>query len=64
MLGLQKERLARGWTLKFVGEKCGVSKQSVCNIEQGLRKPSYDLIAKLEDLFGLSHRELMKKIPE
>ena len=63
MLGLQKERLARGWTQKFVGEKCGITKQSVCNIEKGLRKPSYELVAKFEDLFGLNHRELMKECP-
>ena len=64
MLGLQKERLARGWTQKFVGEKCGVTKQSICDLEKGRKTFSYRLLVKLEDLFGMSHRELMKNVSD
>lgn len=60
MLGLQRERQARNWTQQFVGEKCGVTKQAISEIERGQKTFSYKLLVKLEDLFGMSHRELMK----
>lgn len=57
-IALRKERIARGWTQAYVAEQCGVSYQVVCDWENGRRKPSYEVLCKLEDLFQLSHREL------
>ena len=55
---LRQERISRNWTLDYVAEKVGVSKQAVHDIEVGRRKPSYNVLVALEDLFGLSHRIL------
>ena len=52
---LRQERISRNWTLDYVAEKVGVSKQAVHDIEVGRRKPSYNVLVALEDLFGLSH---------
>lgn len=58
---LRQERIKRNWTLAYVAEKVGVSKQAVHDIEVGRRKPSYGVLVSLEDLFGLSHRILFSK---
>lgn len=63
MLQMRKERLARGWTQEFVGKQVGVQKQAIQNLEAGKRKPSYELLVRLEDLYELGHRELMKECP-
>lgn len=63
MLRMRKERLARGWTQKQVGEKCDVGKQAINNIELGTRNPSYKLLVKLENLFGMTRSELMESVP-
>ena len=55
---LRQERISRNWTLDYVAEKVGVSKQAVHDIEVCRRKPSYNVLVALEDLFGLSHRIL------
>ncbi len=57
-LVLREERLIRGWTQEYVAKKCGVSYQTVCDWENNRRKPSYDVLVKLEDLFELTHRQL------
>ena len=55
---LKKERMRRDWTQDYVAEKTGTTKQTVCNWEKGRRIPRLPILLKLEDLFGLSHREL------
>lgn len=57
-LEIRNQRLEKGWTLEFVGQKVGVSKQAVSDIENNRRKPSYRVLVKLEDLFNRGHREL------
>jgi transcriptional regulator with XRE-family HTH domain len=57
-LRIRQERIKRGWTLREVGEQVGLQKGTVCTLENGISKPSYDVLIKLENLFGLSHREL------
>lgn len=59
-IALRQERIARGWTQAYVANRCGVSYQVVSDWENGRRKPSYDVLCKLEDLFGLNHRDLFK----
>ena len=56
--GLKRERVKRGWTQGHVAKACGVSTQTVYDWESGRRKPSYEVLVKLEDLFQKSHREL------
>lgn len=57
-LMLRQERLKQGWTQDYVARNCGVSYQTVCDWENNRRKPSYDVLVKLENLFGMSHRDL------
>lgn len=61
-LELRQERLSRGWTQQFVADSVGVSKQTIHDIETGRRKPSYSVLVGLENLFGMGHRHLMKKV--
>jgi len=56
MLRLKQERLIRTeWTLEYVASHLGITSQAVSLIELGKRKPSYDVLVKLEALFGLTH---------
>lgn len=55
---LWRERKARGWTQEFVEGEIGITPEAVSMLETGQRKPSYDVLVKLEDLFGLPHRQL------
>ena len=57
-IALRQERMKYGWKQEYVAQKCGVSPQAVCDWENNRRKPSYNVLVKLEDLFGMSHREL------
>lgn len=50
-LVLKQERIKRGWTQDYVAKKCGVSCQTVCDWENSRRKPSFDVLVKLLDLF-------------
>lgn len=59
---MRQERIRRGWTLEYVGEQVGISKGAVLNMETGRRKPSYDTLLKLEDLFEMTHRELFAPV--
>lgn len=61
-LKIRQERLAKKWTQQFVADAIGVSKQTIHDIETGRRKPSYDVLVKLEDLFGVEHRYLMQEV--
>ena len=51
---MRQERIARGWTQDYVAKKCGVSYQTVCDWENGRRKPSYEVLLKLLDLFKVN----------
>lgn len=48
---LRQERIEKGWTQTFVAEKIGATKATVQMLETGQRKPSYDVLVKLLDLF-------------
>lgn len=50
-LMLRQERIVRGWTLEFVATKIGITKAAVQMMETGQRKPSYDVLVKILDLF-------------
>ncbi len=52
IIRLRQERQQREWTLDFVAKKVGTTKATIQMIETGQRKPSYDVLVKLLDLFG------------
>lgn len=58
-LRIEKERLRHGWSRKQLGELLGITAEAVRLIEIGKRKPSYDVLVKMEDLFGMGHRGLL-----
>lgn len=51
-LALRQERIGKGWSQSYVAEKIGTSKATVQMLETGKRKPSYDVLVKLLDLFN------------
>ena len=55
---MKKERIGKGWTQKQLAEKTGLTPTAISDIENGKAKPSYKVLCMLEDLFGLTHREL------
>jgi transcriptional regulator with XRE-family HTH domain len=57
-LTLWQERTRRGWSLEYAARQIGVTKATLQRIETGQRKPSYDVLVKLEDLFQMNHRAL------
>lgn len=61
---LRQERIKKGWTLDYVASVLDVKKQSVCDWEHGRHKPSYKVLDKLENLFNLSHRDLLQQVPD
>ena len=62
ILKIQLERMAHGWTQAYVAKRVGISLGSIKRIENGKINPRYDNLVKLEDLFGMSHRELFSVI--
>ena len=61
-LHIKIERISREWTLDYVAQYVGITNQAVSLIETGQRKPSYAVMGKLEELFGMGHRELLKPV--
>ena len=51
---LRQERMARNWTQDFVAKQIGIKKSTVQMLETGRRKPSYEVLVKLLDLFNYS----------
>lgn len=51
ILTIRQERVNRGWTQEFVAKQIGTTLSTVQKIECGIRKPSYDVLVKLLDLF-------------
>lgn len=62
---LKQERIKNGWTQDFVAKSVGISRVAIQKIETGKRKPSYDVLVKLLELFGYNDpRELFAEAPE
>lgn len=51
-LQLWQEREKRGWPREYVAKKVGVTSETIRLLETGHRKPSYDVLVKLLDLYG------------
>lgn len=63
MLGQEREQ--RGWTQGYVSQQIGITREAVSMLETGKRKPSYDVLVRLLDLFGYKDpRELFAEAPE
>lgn len=62
-LMLQRERIKRGWSQEYVGKHVGVTAEAIGMMESGKRNPSYPVLVKLENLFGMTHRELFAEGP-
>lgn len=58
LLMLRQERIRREWTQEFMAKQVGLSLTAIQKIETGQRKPSFDVLVKLEDLFGMDYRDL------
>lgn len=63
-LNIRQERIKRGWACDYVAGIVGISDEAIRLIENGQRKPSYEVLVKLEDLFGKTHRELFAEAEE
>jgi transcriptional regulator with XRE-family HTH domain len=58
MLAVRQERISRKWTLDYVGSIVGLTKSAVHDIEVGRCYPSYSVLVKYENLYGLPHNKL------
>lgn len=63
-LRIRQERMNHGWTQQYTAQKIGITQTMLQKIENGKRKPSYEVLVKLEDLFGKTHRELFAEVKE
>lgn len=62
---LRQERIKRSWTLRYVADQVGTSKQAIQKLETGQTKPSYDVLVKLLNLFGYNDpRQLFAPVDE
>ena len=61
---MRQERVKRGWTQEHVAQNCGVSPQTVCDWENNRRKPSYDVLVKLLDLFDYTDPRLLFSVAD
>ena len=62
---LEQERIKIGMSREQLAQKIGITSEAVRLLENGKRKPSYDVLVKLLDLFGYSDpRELFAEAPE
>lgn len=65
LLMIRQERLKRGWTCEYISKQIGVCAETVRLIETGKRKPSFDVLVKLLDLFEYSDpRQLFAAVDE
>lgn len=63
LLMIRQERQRRGWSQSKVAKQLGLSQSMLLKIETGKRKPSFDVLVKIEDLFGMDYRDLFN-IPQ
>lgn len=61
---MRQARIQRRWTQEYVGTQTGVTAEAIRLMEAGQRYPSYPVLVKLEDLFGMTHRELFAAAPD
>lgn len=64
MLNMKYMRICRRLSQKAVADAIGVSQNQISLYEAGKRKPGYNELCKLEDFYGVSHRELFKDLKD
>ncbi|MFR8665397.1 MAG: helix-turn-helix domain-containing protein [Ruthenibacterium sp.] len=57
---LRELRKQRGLTMKELGEKIGVSESTISLYETGRRSPSYEILLKIAEYFGVSVDYLLR----
>jgi putative transcriptional regulator len=57
---VREHREARGWTQKDLGQRVGVSRQSINSIERGRYVPSLPLALKFAAVFGSTVDDLFR----
>lgn len=62
---MEQERIKRGMSREQIAKKIGITSEAIRLLEIGKRKPSYDVLVKLLDLFGYCDpRKLFAEAPE
>lgn len=61
---LWQERKMRNWSRENVAKQIGVTAETIRLLETGKRKPSYEVLVKLEDLFQRDHRQLFAVVDD
>lgn len=56
---LEQERTKRGITREQLAKRIGITSEAIRLLEIGKRKPSYDVLVKLLDLFGYDDPRLL-----
>lgn len=59
---MRQERIKQGWTCEYVAKKVGLTPEAIRLLEMGQRKPSYNVLVRLEDLFQIGHRDLFRVV--
>lgn len=57
---LTELRHSRGWSQEQLGERLGVTRQTVSKWELGSTTPELEKLAMMSDIFGVSTDELIK----
>lgn len=59
-MSLQKFRISAGFSIQFIADRIGVSRQTVYYWEKGIKNPSSENLRKLANLFGVSMEEMIE----
>ena len=61
---LKEYREKKDLTMKQVAEKLGCSESCYCLYEKGLRKPSFETLVKLAEIYGCTVNDFVSKDAE
>jgi transcriptional regulator with XRE-family HTH domain len=59
---LRAERQSRGWKLWQVAHHIGVTSATLSRIERQACNPSFETLTRLEELYGLTRKELFEEV--
>lgn len=60
MLKLQTLRISSGFSIQFVADSIGVSRQTIYDWEKGKKIPGSENLKKLSKFFGVSMEEMIQ----
>lgn len=55
---IEQERKRKKWSTEFIAKQLGITSSAVRKIETLKRKPSYDVLIKLCELFNVETKEI------